>query len=41
MMLNKVNATGQNIAEHFAWYFDGKVSAIINETIVDPRLYNL
>ena len=40
-MLNKVNATGQNIAEHFAGYFGRKVSAIVNETIVDPRVYNL
>ena len=41
MMLNNVNVNGQNIAEHFAGYFDRKVSAIVNETIVDPRVYKM
>ena len=34
MMLNNVNVIGQNIAELFAGYFNRKVSAIVNKTIV-------
>ena len=36
MTLNGVPVTGQDIAEHFAGFFDKKVADIVSETIVKP-----
>ena len=36
MKINNKPVAGQNIAEHFAEFFDKKVKTIVNETVVDP-----
>ena len=40
MKVNNVPVTGQNIAEHFAEFFDNKVKRIVRDTVVDPLVFN-
>ena len=40
MTLNSVDVSGQNIAECFASFFDGKVGNIVRETVINPMVYN-
>ena len=40
MKINNKPVAGQNIAEHFAEFFDKKVKTIVNETVVDPGVYS-
>ena len=37
MTLNNIPVAGDNIAEHFAGFFDRKVSDIVSTTVVDSK----
>ena len=40
MMFKNENVLSQDIAEHFARFFDNKVVNIVSETIVNQSVYN-
>ena len=41
MKINNKPVAGQNIAEHFAEFFEKKVKSIVNDTVVDPGVYTI